>query len=146
MILIKENYLKKKDSFILIYTIIVIIFLVLIGLLFKYYEFDKVFKYNIQIVKKEEFFAKIFIPLNAISNIQDATLVIDDKKINYSIESISDKYFLDDSTMYYEILLNTNLDKKYLIENNIINVKLIKGKTTIYQEIKKMMKGWLYET
>ncbi|MDD2392319.1 MAG: hypothetical protein PHU94_05245 [Bacilli bacterium] len=71
-------------------------------------------------------------------------MVIDSKKYQYSIIEIKDGYYLDDNlNKYYEVIIYVDLDKQHLINNNIIDIGFVLNKTTLYQELKKLMKGWL---
>src|SRR5574344_2009363 len=128
-----ELFLRKKYNYIPIFTILLLILITFLIFIILYYKYDLVTNTSIQIIKKEEsYFAKVYLKYNDINILKNAILVIDDKKYNYTIKEISSEYYLD-------VNLN-NVDK---INNNILNISFINGKTTIYEYLKKIMKGWL---
>ena len=47
----------------------------------------------------------------------------------------------DSNYLYSEVILETEIPEEYLIENNIIKVKIVTRKTTIFDYLIKTMKG-----
>lgn|SRR5574344_2262983 len=140
-----ELFLRKKYNYIPIFTILLLILITFLIFIILYYKYDLVTNTSIQIIKKEEsYFAKVYLKYNDINILKNAILVIDDKKYNYTIKEISSEYYLDDNlNKYIEIILDINLNDVDKINNNILNISFINGKTTIYEYLKKIMKGWL---
>ncbi len=84
---------------------------------------------------------------NIVVNIDDLDKITNNKKImigknifTYKITKIND--LVIDNINYKEVILDINkLNKKYLIENNVIDAKIIINNTTIFEYLIKTMKG-----
>ena len=71
-------------------------------------------------------------------------LIFNDKKIKFKIKSLGNEYIIDNkSNKYYEVNLLFDLDYKYLINNNVIDIYFEEEKTTLYKEIKNKIKKGL---
>ena len=77
-----------------------------------------------------------------INKIKDR-LYIDNKKYNFEIKEISKDYIIIDNKNYYEIVLNINLEDKYKIDNNILEIYIELEKTTLLKEIFNFLKKGL---
>lgn len=124
----------------LLFLITSFILFIIISLNYEYNIYNSYFGY----IKKidDSFYTIIYVPKDKINELSENILLVDDLKYDFEIFSISDEYFVNDNEICYEVKLKINLKEKYLIENNIINVMLKNGKTTIYQELKKGLKKW----
>ena len=71
------------------------------------------------------------------SRLNDYELYLEEEKLEFSIYSISDEYYIIDNNNYYEIILNVELKDVYKIKNNILNLKFKKYETTYLEKIKK---------
>lgn len=84
---------------------------------------------------------------NIVVNIDDLEIITNNKKImigenifTYKIIKIND--LVIDNVNYKEVILDIKkLNKKYLIENNVIDAKIIINNTTIFEYLIKTMKG-----
>ena len=70
-------------------------------------------------------------------------LYIDNKKYDFEIKEISKDYMIIDNKNYYEIVLNINLEDKYKIDNNILEIYIELEKTTLLKEIFNFLKKGL---
>ena len=130
--------LKKRTPNIikrwLIFLIISFIIIFVVALKYQYYQICSYVGY---IKKVENYQLYIYVKEDVVSSIKSSKLFIDKKEYSFDINKISAEYYLVDNSNYYLIELNINLEDKYLIENNILNITLKNGKTTLFEELKK---------
>lgn len=105
-----------------------LIFILLFGNFIGYKKYQKV----VGIVKNNTII--VLIEPNMINKIQ-RTLIINNKEYNFEINSISEDYTILDNKNYYEMILDIDLDNKYKINNNILELNIELGKTTLIKEI-----------
>lgn len=136
---------NRNYSYIVYYLFILTFLLIFLTFFCVFYKYNPISNYTGQIIKKEdEYNVHVYVPYHSCSDIKNESLVIDSKKYQYSIIEIKDGYYLDDNlNKYYEVIIYVDLDKQHLINNNIIDIGFVLNKTTLYQELKKLMKGWL---
>ncbi len=126
-------------SWIIILTIIVTSFL-LIGNNYKYNKY--MITEGIVINQDNNFYVKTYIKKDFINNIFDKLLIINNKHTHFKIINIGNEYLLDKQNLYVEVILKINLNNNLLIQNNLINLKWLLGKTTFINEvIKNTQKG-----
>ncbi len=131
----------KRCHIALIWMMLLIIFLMIflnIALNYKYHKYVK----GVGYIKKidGEYYISTY-----VENLSDIRyqLLIDSHEYPYDIHSISEGYYIVNNKNYYEIVLSAKLDKKLLIENNILDVVFKKEETTLFEEFKKGIKKWL---
>ena len=127
---------KKSNLYIIIWLFLLLLFLVIsisIIIFYKFYEYETFLGY----VRKIDDY-KIVVYLKEFSKLNDYELYLEDEKLEFSIYSISEDYYIINNENYYEIVLSVNLKDVYKIENNILNLKIKKEQTTY---LKKIMKG-----
>lgn len=90
------------------------------------------------IVKEKELI--VYIPNTDLVNIENYQLYLN-KIIDFNIISIQEKVMLDNKE-HYEVIMTTNINENLLINNNVIQLILIKDKETILNLIKEKIK-WL---
>lgn len=128
--IILESKIPKK----IISWITILIVLTLLFICFSFVPFNKYKKLKgyINIVEDTSF---IILKINKsdfpIDN--NNQLYIKDKKYNYKIVNI-----LED-----KLIVKSNLDKNLKIQNNIVEVNLLKNRTTLYKIIKEKIKKGL---
>ena len=131
-----SNILNKKSNiYIIIWSILLFIFIViavLIIVFYKFYEYETCLGY----VKKLEDY-KVVLYLKDFSKLNDYELYLDEEQIEFSVYSISSEYYIINNENYYEIILDVNLNDIYKIENNILNLTIKKEETTYFEKIKK---------
>lgn len=105
-----------------------LIFILLFGNFVEYKKYQKI----VGIVKNNTII--VLIEPNMINKMQ-RTLIINNKEYNFEINSISEDYTILDNKNYYEMILDIDLDNKYKINNNILELNIELGKTTLIKEI-----------
>lgn len=81
----------------------------------------------------------LLVEKNNINTIKNS-FVLENKKYIFSIDSISQEYVIIDDKNYYEVVLNADLEDKYKINNNILNISIEREETTLFDEIIKFFK------
>lgn len=87
--------------------------------------------------KKIEFITDID-HLDKITNNNE--LIIERKTFTYKIDKIDD-YIYEDKLYKKVILVVDNLDENILIDNNVIKIKIIIDKSTVFKYLQKTLKG-----
>lgn len=125
---------KSNSSIISFIILLIILFFICIYVIifYKFYEYETCFG----IVKKIDDY-KVIIYLKEFNKLSDYEIYLDDLKIDFKISSISPDYYIINNENYYEIVLDVNLEDKYKIENNILNLTIRKNKITYFEKIKK---------
>ena len=131
---VPSNILNKKSNiYIIIFSILLFIFFIIsmiIIIFYKFYEYETC----LGIVNNDY---NVVIYMNDFSRLNDYELYLEEEKLEFSIYSISDEYYIIDNNNYYEIILNVELKDVYKIKNNILNLKFKKYETTYLEKIKK---------
>lgn len=131
---VPSNILNKKSNiYIIIFSILIFIFFIIsmiIIIFYKFYEYETC----LGIVNNDY---NVVVYLKDFSRLNDYELYLEEEKIEFSIYSISDEYYIIDNDNYYEIILNVELKDVYKIKNNILNLKFKKYETTYLEKIKK---------
>lgn len=129
--------LKKVPVKIISWITILLVFLIFIlvfGIFFTYNKYEKC----IGIVRGNNIVLEL--SPDKINKIKDR-LYIDNKKYNFEIKEKD--YIIIDNKNYYEIVLNINLEDKYKIDNNILEIYIELEKTTLLKEIFDFLKKGL---
>ncbi len=131
----------KKCLAALIWLLLLIIFLLIflnIAFNYKYCKYEKTVGY----IKKinDGYYLSTYVE---DLSIYKYSLLIENRELSFTIDSISDNYYIIDGKKYYEVVLSTELDRSLLIENNIIDIVFKKEETTLFKEFKKGMDKWL---
>ena len=136
-----SNILNKKTNiYIIMWNILLLLFisiLILVIIFYEFYEYETCLGY----VKKIDDY-KVVVYLKDFSKINEYELYLDDEVILFDVYSISSDYYIINNENYYEIILNVELKDIYKIENNILNLKFKKNKTTYFNKIKKGIDLW----
>ncbi len=137
----KTVWLQKIPHKIIIWLIIVITSLFILGLLIYFYPYNKIKIYEGLVQKdNQDYYINILVLERDVNNITNKTLLIDNKKKDYKVINISSDYYLDNNQRYREVTLKTIINKYSIINNNILELKFIIGKTTIYQLFKERIR------
>lgn len=139
-----EIVLNKHHNKIYIYVIIMLFWLLLILGMSAFYSYHPYLNVNSQVLlKNENTYLKAYIKEEDASKINDRKIFINGQSYRYKSISIGDEFVLDEKYQkYYEVLFEIELDTKYKINNNIINLNIQLPKTTIFKRIiNKIKKG-----
>lgn len=129
---------SKKSIIYNIFIVLVIIVLVSTLLLSILYKYNKTTK--IKGVVKD---AKINLLLDE-ENYKDITtkeILINGGTYKVDNTIINEITYDNNYNVYYNVVAQIDLDSKYLIDNNILDVEIVIGKTTLYKEIIKRIRG-----
>lgn len=133
---------QKSPKSVVVFYCLSIVLLTIFGYIYFNYNYDKCYDY-IGIVKKDDNYnLYIYVKEVEVSYLHESKLLIDKKEYEFSINEISDEFYLINNSNYYLVKLNLNLDAKYLINNNILNIVIKSYQTTLYQEFRKGLKIW----
>lgn len=139
-----EIILRRKSLKIKYYIIIMFILITVLIIFLSIYSYNPYLNLKaIIVVEENNYYLRTLISEKEINDINANTLIINDKKHKYKVKNISEEYILDENyNKYYEVLLNAKIDKKLIINNNIIDINIEMPKTTFAREvIKKIKKG-----
>lgn len=135
---------NKKCSIATIWLMILIIFLLIflnISFNYKYKKYEQTLGY----IKKveDDFKVVIYVLDEEVSSLLKYDIVVDGFKYEFEIEDISEEFYLINNLKHKEIILDIDLDKKLLIENNVINITIEKGYETLFIKLKKGIEKWI---
>lgn len=138
----KKNYSKclffdrYRNILINIWSIslIALLILFLIFCLFFKVIFDT--SYSGYVVKEDDFYVRLFLDDNGIQFLQKNELVVNGKKQDYNVISISDEYVLSNG-LVRAVLLSFDLSDRDKIVNNVIKLHFLE-KNTIFNKVKEM--------
>lgn len=123
-----------------IYIILFILFgiLIIFSLNYKVKTYES---FIAQIIESEgEFYVQVYIKNNTTNFVSSNTFLVDNKIYNYEIKDIDE--YMDNDDRYLLVNLKTNLDYKYLINNNYITIKKENGSYNLFHFIlKEIRKG-----
>lgn len=138
-----SEIIQRRNSFKIKYYIISMTSL-LIGLLIfiSCFKYNPYINLNAMIIKENNsYYLKTLVNLEQINDINQTHIIISNKKYKYKVKNISEDYILDEKyNRYYEVLLESNIDSKLIIDNNIINISIEMPKTTFLNQIIKRIK------
>ena len=129
---------RYHDLFITICSICIVILLSCLILICIFVKFDFCFSHSGIVVKQDDFYVSLYISDNDLQWIQNAFLVVDKVKVDYSIVKISDEYILSSSGPVRYIYLKFDFDDRYKIVNNVLKLDFISQKT-IFSRLKEMI-------
>lgn len=139
-----EIILRRKSLKIKYYIITMFILITILINFLIFYRYNPYLNLKaIIVVENNNYYLKTLALGTQINDINKNTLIISNKKYKYKVRNISEDYILDENyNKYYEVLLNAKIDKKLIINNNIIDISIKQSKTTFAKElIKKIKKG-----
>jgi len=123
--------------------LLIIFFLIFLNISFNYKY--RIYENYLGYIKKidDSFKVVIYVLEEEVSNVVNYSMIIEGSKYNFEIENISEEIYLVDNLKYKEMILDVNLNKKYELENNVINITLEKGHETLWNKLKKGIKKWI---
>ena len=68
-------------------------------------------------------------------------IILDDKLYSVEIISIEEPVYDNNMNLYYSVNTKINLGNKYLVDNNVVDLHIYLGKTTLAKEIFRRIKG-----
>ena len=138
-----SEIIQRRKTFKIKYYIISMTSL-LIGLLIfiSCFKYNPYINLNAMIIKENNtYYLKTLVNPEQINDINQKHIIISNKKYKYKVKNISEDYILDEKyNRYYEVLLESDIDSKLIIDNNIINISIEMPKTTFLNQIIKRIK------
>jgi len=136
-------YMKKTNNRIISYVVILIIFSVLFLSLAFFYKFEI---FNIYYGKVYEQDDETYVVLNVDSDFINISkrnyLEINNKSIKCHLNSFSDNYVVYNNKKYWEVTYECELPDELNVNNNMIEIKIDRRTTTLFNEfIKKVKRG-----
>lgn len=129
--------LEKDKNFIFFEIFAILFILVIFGLIFLY-KYPKYIKLN-GVVKSENI---IFVlkeeELNLLLN---HTVLVNEEEYKVEVIKIDEPVYDENLIFYYNVTTKINLDHNLLKDNNVIELSVNLGKTTLYKQIVEGIKG-----
>lgn len=138
-----EIVLQRKESKVYkIFILIVLLSLVMFLLLMTLYKYDKISELK-GIVKDNKI--KLTVSENTLKSLNIEEILVNERKYKVSIDSISEAIYDSNYNIYYEVTLKMVLNNYLLVENNILDINILYGKTTLYDQIKERIKEGIHQ-
>jgi len=138
-----EIILQRKESLIYkVFILIVLLFFVVILLLMTLYKYDKTSKVK-GIVKDNKI--NLTVSESNLKLLSNSDILVNENKYKVNINSISEAIYDSNYNAYYELSLNIALDEDILIQNNILDINILLGKTTLYEQVKERIKEGIHQ-
>lgn len=110
----------------------ILIILIVFSCIYKVQVFDN---YIACVIESDgDYYVQVYMENNSSKFISNNEILIDNKKYNYEIINI------DNNDRYIVINIKTNLDKKYLVNNNYINISQKNMSDSLFNIIIKRIK------
>lgn len=132
------NILNKSPSKNIKIFILLLIAMFLLIIPICFYPYSKYIKTK-AVVKYLDSDYKVILYLKDISKINQYEFYIENIKKDFSVLSISEDYYLIEGDNFYEVILSLDLDDFYKLNNNVLELKIKLGKTTIIERIKEVI-------
>lgn len=137
---------QKNHLIIKLWTITIFLFLfimLLVCIFYKYKIYDKYQGFIIQ--KTSGYYLNLYLTDEQINDFNFQQIYIDNNRIDKQIIDISDDYILNNNGSFRLLTLDLNqsgISSKYLINNNVVTIRVYKRNTTIMKEIiNEVLKG-----
>lgn len=136
-----EIILQRKESKIYkVFIMLVSIFTLLTLLLVTLYKYDRTFKIK-SLVKDNK--VNLTVSEDNLKLLSDKSILINKKQYQVNIESISEVIYDTNYNEYYQVIIN--IDNYELVENEIIDIFIVLGKTNFYNMIKEKIRDGMQQ-
>lgn len=136
-----EIVLQRKESKIYkVFIILVLIFALLALLLVTLYKYDRTIKLK-SLVKDNK--VNLTVSEDNLKLLSNKPILINKKEYQVKIESISEVIYDSNYNEYYQVVLN--IDNYELVENDIIDIFIVLGKTNFYNMIKEKIRDGMQQ-
>jgi|GEM_PF-2805067 len=138
-----EIILQKKESLIYkIFILIVLLFLAIIIFFMTSYKYDKISKLK-GIVKDNKI--NLTVSENNLKLLNNSEILVNGLEYKVNLDSISAAIYDSNYNAYYEVSLYIPLNDGSLIENNVLDISILLGKTTLYTQLKERIKEGIHQ-
>jgi hypothetical protein len=120
-------------SFIKRYLILLGLIIILLYVILFKVNYTKKYYYNITI---KDNYGYLYIKKEMLDQIYNKKMFYKDEEIKYEIVYISDDLY-QEQYVYKELVINLFIDKKYLVDNNILSITYEIGNQKLITEFKK---------
>lgn len=120
----------------IIYLYIMIIITITLSLIIFFMLCNYKTYYNIKaivVLEEDNYYLDCYVPIDKISYFSNNELLLNRKKYRYSIINIDSNYYVSDLTSYQIIRIKLDLDKNYLYNNMVLNLKILKENKKIIE-------------
>lgn len=139
-----EIILRRKSFKIKYYIIFMVLFIAILSIFLGFYKYHSYSNFKAVLLKdKNDYHLKILVNTENMNVINNKYLIINNLRYKYKIKNISDEYYLDEFyNKYYEVLIDTKIDSKLVINNNVIDISIELPKETFLKKLlTKIKKG-----
>lgn len=139
--------LERKNRWLFnIWVIVIGAFMFIIMMICIFYNYKLYGQYQAVIKEQQDgYYLNLYLTDEQISDFNHQKIYLDGNEINKRIVKISEDYILNEQGKFRLLTLDvkeSNLAPKYLVNNNVITIKVCQRETTIMKEIiNKVIKG-----
>lgn len=138
----KEIIFNIKNKLVILFSSIVIISFIIMIILAHLLKVEKYYQNKgIVVLDNENYYLKLYVDFENIETIiNNSSILINEDNYQYNIISISDllESNYDNYQIFYLQILNPN--KNLLVNNLVINYKILTGRESLIKYIKKIVK------
>ncbi len=138
----KEIIFNIKNKLVILFSSIVIISFIIMIILAHLLKVEKYYQNKgIVVLDKDNYYLKLYVDFENIETIiNNSSILINEDNYQYNIISISDllESNYDNYQIFYLQILNPN--KNLLVNNLVINYKILTGRESLIKYIKKIVK------
>lgn len=138
----KEIIFNIKNKLVILFSSIVIISFIIMIILAHLLKVEKYYQSKgIVVLDKDNYYLKLYVDFENIETIiNNSSILINEDNYQYNIISISDllESNYDNYQIFYLQILNPN--KNLLVNNLVINYKILTGRESLIKYIKKIVK------
>lgn len=138
----KEIIFNIKNKLVILFSSVVIISFIIMIILAHLLKVEKYYQSKgIVVLDKDNYYFKLYVDFENIETIiNNSSILINEDNYQYNIISISDllESNYDNYQIFYLQILNPN--KNLLVNNLVINYKILTGRESLIKYIKKIVK------
>ena len=126
-----------KDFWINFISFLIVLILISFIFITCFIKFDFCYRYSGLVMKEDDYYVSILVD-NSWFNLQNCSLVVDGKSLDYSIIGISSDYTITDDGIKREVFVTFDIDDNKKIINNVLNLYFIR-RTTFFTIMREMI-------
>lgn len=130
--------IEEKSKVFLIFELVVILFLISLTYLIFFYKYSKLVEIKGMVKNKNIIFV---LEESNMQKLYNNKVMMDKKMYSVDIISIDEPVYDNNMNLYYSVNTRIKLDNKYLVDNNVVDLHIYLGKTTLAKEIFRSIKG-----
>lgn len=130
--------IEEKSKVFLIFELVVVLFLISLTYFIFFYKYSKLVEIKGMIKGENIIFV---LEESNMQKLCNNKIILDDKLYSVEIISIEEPVYDNNMNLYYSVNTKINLSNKYLVNNNVVDLHIYLGKTTLAKEIFRRIKG-----